>query len=140
MVAAGSRMVAGVPPVEAALAAARDGAVLISASGTIEYVNVRGLQMLGYDERSLVHRNIFDLLHPDDLARVRGIFGVVLSKARHTESGSFRFRQSDGAWLWIEGTGTNYVHYPGVEAVLAHFWPAGGAQALERMEDQFRIL
>src|SRR4051794_12315916 len=88
------RDVIGVPPVEAALATGRDGAVLISATGAIEYATLGALPMLGYEDQSVLHRSILDLLHPDDLLRIRNVFAVMLSEPRRTETGSFRFRQA----------------------------------------------
>lgn len=135
------------PPVEALLATDRDATVLISRTGTIEYANPQTATILGEPCDWMVHRNLLDLVHPDDKARVSTLFGRLISEPGRIESGAFRFRHVDDSWRSLEGTGTNHLQIRGIEAVVAHFWErhnpffsVAEAPPLEMVAHQFRIL
>jgi PAS domain S-box-containing protein len=130
--------------IEALLERSRDGTVLIGADGRLIYVSPSTAQILGYAAEHLIDNNIFSLIHPDDVQGTSELFGHILSEPGRTESGTFRFRHADGSWRSMEGTGTNHLELPGVDAVVAHFWevdqPRPGLQAFDIVEDQFRVL
>ncbi|MBU1172397.1 MAG: response regulator [Proteobacteria bacterium] len=47
------------------------GAAIIDDRGNFVTVNTKLTQILGYDEKELIHRNIFEMTHPDDETMIR---------------------------------------------------------------------
>ncbi|MFI5395390.1 MAG: PAS domain S-box protein [Candidatus Binatia bacterium] len=71
----------------------------VSFDGSLLYVSPNHKDVLGYDPSELVGKIAFELVHPDDLARVTTL---VATKSAQT---MFRFRHKTGQWRWFEGTG-----------------------------------
>jgi PAS domain S-box-containing protein len=69
----------------------RDGKIL-SASPNVQ-------AMLGYTPKQLLHANVFERIHADDLPHVQGQF--VLAECPTT----LRYRHGDGSWRWLEAIG-----------------------------------
>jgi len=98
-----------------------DAVALIGADGTAVYASPATTRILGYPVPDFVGRNIFSLMHPEDLPHVTGLFSQLLREPAGGMTASFRFQHQDGSWRWIEGTGTNLLGEPGVQAVVANF-------------------
>jgi PAS domain S-box-containing protein len=79
-----------------------DVVVVTASDGTIRYVNPAGYEMLGYPEGSWTGRNVFALLHPDDLAEalegMSRILNVPGPNARHV----CRLLDVGGLPHWVE--------------------------------------
>jgi len=123
---------------------ATEGIVLLSREGDIVYASPSTTSLLGYAVDDLVGRSIFELMHPDDLSRVQSLFGSILERAGARAAGEFRFRSADGSWLWLEGSGTNRLDMPGIDAIVGAYRPLD-RETLEPsefdvLEGQFRVL
>ena len=62
-------------------------------------------RLLGYAPSELLERNVFELLHPDDLAAVAEALAGALSEPGTPRSAEFRFRHRDGLWRVLESVG-----------------------------------
>ena len=98
-----------------------DAVSLISADGTILYESPAVSRVLGYSPEELIGRNVFELLHPDDLPRIMPIFSQLLQQPHQTVTALARYRHKNGAWLWIEGVGNNLIAEPGVQAIVVNY-------------------
>ncbi|MPY93919.1 MAG: EAL domain-containing protein [Acidimicrobiia bacterium] len=74
--------------------------------------------ILGYPVSFWGGRNIFDLLHPDDLAKAAELFAEVTRSPGNRASSELRIRDASGAWQVIEGTGVNLLDDPDVGGIL----------------------
>jgi two-component system, cell cycle sensor histidine kinase and response regulator CckA len=74
-------------------------------SGTIRFKSRAVERVLGYTPDELVGRNLFDLLHPDDVARVREKFDEAAASGRPSPPVEYRYRHKDGGWRMLEGVG-----------------------------------
>lgn len=99
----------------------RDNISLLSADGKLLWESPSVLHTLGYEHDQFVGRNIFELMHPDDLEWTREVFARVVQKPGNREEGSFRLLRSDGSWRWIEATATNLLHEPIIQAVIINY-------------------
>jgi len=98
-----------------------DAISLISAEGTILYESPSVYRVLGYSPEELVGRNVFELLHPDDLPEIMPLFSQILQQPDQVVTAGARYRHKDGSWLWIEGTGRNLIAEPSVQAIVVNY-------------------
>jgi PAS domain S-box-containing protein len=94
---------------------------LLDASGTAVYASQSTARTLGYSPDELVGRNVLELIHPDDRPAMTELFGRLLQRPGGSETATFRYRHRDGAWLWVEGTGTNLLEEPSVQAIVCNY-------------------
>lgn len=81
--------------------------------GLILAVNPAWTEMLGWSEEDLVGKNLFDLIHPDDMEKT--IEGARSSSEGHSLARfENRYRHRDGRYLWI-----NWSTRPDDEAINA---------------------
>lgn len=75
-----------------------------SSDGRFLYLSSGYKDALGYDPTELLGRNIFELMHPDDIPAALTAFtrGVA---AFSSDQAVFRYRHKNGEWLWFESTG-----------------------------------
>jgi PAS domain S-box-containing protein len=97
-----------------------DGIVLLDATGTVLYRSPANARILGY--RLLdAGGNVFQLVHPDDLAAFRTAFGRIRALAGESVMLEYRVRHRDGSWRWLEAVATNLLADPSVQAVVANY-------------------
>lgn len=99
----------------------RDNISLLSADGGLIWESPSVIHTLGYEQNQFIGRNIFELMHADDLEWTREVFRRVMQKPGNSEEGIFRLRRSDGSWRWIEATATNLLHEPIVQAIIINY-------------------
>ena len=93
---------------------------ILGADGSIRYESPSIERILGYSAEELLERNAFDLVHPDDRARVMAIFQEHLPLRGSIAPIELRFRHKDGSWRTLEATGNNLLHEPGVAGVVVN--------------------
>ena len=83
----------------------RDVVLRANAAGIILYASPAA-SLFGYDPESLVGRDCFDLVHPDDVAYTKSRVARVMDPAgggRVDGASEFRVRHADGHYVWVEG-------------------------------------
>jgi PAS domain S-box-containing protein len=98
-----------------------DAICLLDASGTALYANQSTARTLGYPPDEFVGRNVLDLIHPEDRGPMAELFAQLLRRPCSSETATFRYRHRDGAWRWVDGTGTNLLEEPNVRAVVCNY-------------------
>jgi PAS domain S-box-containing protein len=98
-----------------------DGLCLIDADGLIRYSSPGTNRILGYPPEEMVGSSAFDLVHPDEVDYLKGLFERLLRTPTARISAQYRCRRKDGDWRWIEGTGTNLLGEPAVRAVVVNY-------------------
>jgi PAS domain S-box-containing protein len=66
----------------------------------IIFANEKFCSMLGYKERELVGKTIFEITHPSDMAESRRLFRRIVTKAEPYQLEK-RYRRKDGSTLWV---------------------------------------
>jgi PAS domain S-box-containing protein len=84
---------------------ASDIVTIIGEDGIFRYASPSVHRLLGYAPSELLERNVFELLHPDDLAAVAEALAGALSEPGTPRSAEFRFRHRDGLWRVLESVG-----------------------------------
>jgi len=98
-----------------------DGIVLVDAAGLIFFTSPSVTRILGYGPGDLQGRHVLQMIHPDDAPRIAGLLQQLLATPHGTITAQYRFLHRDGTWRWLEGTGTNLLDEPSVQAVVGNF-------------------
>jgi diguanylate cyclase (GGDEF)-like protein/PAS domain S-box-containing protein len=93
---------------------------LLDRDGVMEYVSESVTRTLGYEASELVGRNVFGLVHPEDLAHTRQMFAACLAQPQRPVRIEFRCRHQDGTWRYVEGVAVNRIKEPAVGGVVAN--------------------
>jgi diguanylate cyclase (GGDEF)-like protein/PAS domain S-box-containing protein len=92
--------------------------VVLDATGVITYASPAFWRMLGHGDQEQVGQGLFDLVHPDDLQRLRTRFGEHLIAVGQTASYEFRCLKGDGTWRHLEALVSNLLEDPAVRGVV----------------------
>lgn len=95
-----------------------DVLTILDRDGTIRSCSPSVARVLGYAPDGLVGRVVFDLVHPDDLVRVRLAFEHGLAHGGETVTVEFRCQHQDGGWRHVECVGQNQLDDPVIQGVL----------------------
>ncbi|MGD0060823.1 MAG: PAS domain S-box protein [Verrucomicrobiia bacterium] len=91
---------------------------ILESDGIIRYESPSIERVLGYRPQELVGCNAFDLIHPDDVARIQIIYQEGLRQSGTIRAGEFRFRHKDGSWRVFEAIGKNLLDDPVVRGII----------------------
>ncbi|WP_026463711.1 PAS domain-containing sensor histidine kinase [Adhaeribacter aquaticus] len=75
------------------------------------------LKVLGYEPESLINRNAFEFIHPDDLEHVQASFEKLVTQ-HYSENIEYRVRAANGEWKWLETLGSNHLQNPNIKAII----------------------
>src|SRR5579859_2334748 len=98
-----------------------DAIALLTQEGTFTYASPSSERVTGYPVVELIGMNAFTLLYADDLESVQQKFGALLERPGDFITLEYRIRRKNGSWRWMEGTGTNLLHDPAIQAIVANF-------------------
>jgi PAS domain S-box-containing protein len=103
---------------EALLASSHDGIALTRLDGTLIRI-VRSIA--GYGSTELTGSSIYDLLHADDRESMRQRYALFSRGAGRRIGHQTRLLRSDGSFLWVEGTVTDMIDNPAVQAIVHNY-------------------
>ncbi len=95
--------------------------VLVNEESIVTYVSPSITPILGYAPEEIVGCHVLVLVHPDDLDTVQWMLEEIGQSPGKSLSAEYRLCCKDGSWRWIEGSGTNLLHVPGIEAIVGNF-------------------
>jgi PAS domain S-box-containing protein len=102
--------------------------------GRYIYVSPNYRDVVGYTPEELLGQVAFDLIHPDDLARVLLEFGKSSGQI------AFRFLHKEGEWRWFESTGKEYCSPLGeIRGVIVSRDITARKHAEERLKEEIEI-
>jgi PAS domain S-box-containing protein len=98
-----------------------DMITLSTADGDLIYVSASVTNGLGYSAEDIMHTSVFNIIHPDSISEMKENRDKILP----TPGKSFYYQQrrkhKNGSWIWCEGTLTNMLHEPGINAMVSNF-------------------
>ncbi len=98
-----------------------DAVQLISAEGHVLYSSDSVEHVLGYKPEEIQGASPEGFIHPDDLSFFMEQFQSLLQKPGEQVTLEYRVKHKNGSWVWIEATGTNYLHDPRIQAIVGNF-------------------
>ena len=118
-----------------------DEVYILSPTGLILYESPSLQPTLGYPTAELTGRNLFELVHPDDLAHVQSLFQRLVDRPTRHLRDLFRLLRQDGMWCWVEAVGTNLLHEPAIQGIVVNYHDVTErVQAEERIRYQALLL
>ena len=99
---------------------ASDIITILEANGTIRYASFSAERVLGYKREDLIGRDIFELVHPDDVANARDTFTEGLQKPGVPLSLKVRYLHKNGTWRILEVIGENLLDNPAVGGIVVN--------------------
>lgn len=93
---------------------------LLDGEGRLIFNSPATERISGFTPEELAGLDTFELIHPDDRAAVREVFGKMLSTAGATHLVQYRYRTKGGGWVWMEATASNQLDNPAVRGVVAN--------------------
>jgi PAS domain S-box-containing protein len=94
---------------------------LVTFDGTITYVGPSIERVTGYSVEEVVGRYRFEFVHPEDLEYTTQQLTGILDQPGNSATIEFRYCHKNGTWRWMEGTMTNLLDDPAVEAVVCNY-------------------
>ena len=114
---------------------------LLDRKGNLLYESPSVTRVIGYTPAERIGKSGFDLLHPDDLLRVKSSFADLLANPHEQKIDSFRLKHKDGSWRWIDAVGKNAEGVVGVGAIVVNYHDVSEKkEALAKLEQQTRLL
>ncbi len=86
----------------------RDIISILTSDGTIVYESPALEYVLGYAPDELIGKNAFDLIYPEDAARVNAFFNQALQNIDAAGQVEYRFRHKDNSWRILESLGRKF--------------------------------
>jgi PAS domain S-box-containing protein len=92
--------------------------VVIDDHGTIRFANPQLQKVLGIPPESVVGKNIFDFVHPEDEYRARLEYSETVGKPGEGVPSTLRIRDVSGDWVPFEIIANNQIEDPDIRGVI----------------------
>jgi two-component system cell cycle sensor histidine kinase/response regulator CckA len=97
-----------------------DFITILDAEGTILYESPSVMNALGYHVDEARQRNVFDLLHPEDVEAVKKEFAKGIVIPGYSTKLNCRIRRKDGTWRLLKVTAKNLLFNPRVAGIVVN--------------------
>ncbi len=99
---------------------AMDIVSVLSRDAVILYQSPSVKHLLGYAPEEMIGKCQFDLVHREDVARLRTAFDELLESGQMARPVEFRVRSRDGGWRMLESIGKDCLKDPAVQGVIVN--------------------
>jgi len=113
-----------------------DCVTLTDVRGSVIYSSNASIALTGYTPDELIHRSIFDLVHPDDLAASKAVFTGCLRSAGQAYTLELRLQHKDESYRWLQCVLQNRMHDPAVKALVLNYRDISDRKHLESERDK----
>jgi two-component system, cell cycle sensor histidine kinase and response regulator CckA len=100
---------------------ASDAILLLDASGRVIFASDSVMRVTGFAAATLIGRNTFERLHPDDVDDLRAVFDECLINPGRHVTASYRAQHADGSWRYREASAVNRLNEAAVQAIVVNF-------------------
>jgi PAS domain S-box-containing protein len=107
---------------------------MIDGDGKILYVSPTVVQIAGFGQTENLGRNIFEFIHPDDIAIIRDVFDSNLHVPGISPTVKYRYRHKDGSYKQLESKANNLLNDPDINAIIIN-----SRDISERIKAEFLI-
>ncbi len=89
--------------------------------GKLVYGSPSITTVLGYSPKELINMSLFDVVHPDDIPELLESRNMLIKNPGEAFNFQRRRKHKSGNWVWCEGTFTNLLDEPGINAIVTNF-------------------
>ncbi len=115
---------------------------ILDPRGKVLYESPSVEKVTGFKPDELINRQVFDFIHPDDVASVVNDFQAVLNDSQEIYTSEFRFLTKSGNWCYLAVSGANLLDNPSVNGIVINSRDISDRkkfeQALAESEAKFR--
>ncbi|MGO9614389.1 MAG: PAS domain S-box protein [Dissulfurispiraceae bacterium] len=97
-----------------------DVITILKTDGTISYISPSIERVLGYRPDELIGKNAFEMIHPEDLPKVKDAFMQLVQTPNAQLSVEYRFKHKDNSWRTVESTGSNQLSNSIIEGIIVN--------------------
>lgn len=113
-----------------------DAVAIIQQDGYLGYISPSVTRILGYSEEEALALNLFEQLHPNDVADVAARMATVMQHPGVPMQGAVsRVRHKDGSWRWMDATITNLCDDPVINGIIDNFRDVTETRELQQLLD-----
>ena len=98
-----------------------DAILLIDEKGTITYQSPSSEKLSGFSSSEILTASLFKFIHPSDLAIVTRYLKQTIEQPGVSLENSYRIQLKNGMFMWVEGTFTNSLNDPNINAVIINY-------------------
>ena len=98
-----------------------DAVTIVNSHGNIIYHSPASQRLLGYSYKEMLHRNIFEFLHPDLENEFQGHLADLLAHPMKPSSYEGLIRHKNGSWKWVEAIATNLASVPSIGGIVVNY-------------------
>jgi PAS domain S-box-containing protein len=99
----------------------KDMIFLINREGDLVYGSPYISAVFGYSADEFAGMNIYDVIHPEDTPDYRHKRAEILKTPGDSFDFQHRRKHKNGNWVWCEGTVTNLLNEPSINALITNF-------------------
>ncbi len=110
-----------------------DMKTLTDRDGKFIYASPSVLTVFGYNEEEYINKPAASFFHPDDAADLLQKRVQILDAPGKSFSYQYRAKHKNGNWIWCEGTITNMLNEPGVNAMVSNFKDVSERRVAEQL-------
>lgn len=93
---------------------------LLDREGRLLYNSPAAQRLHGFSAEEFAGRNTFELIHPEDAARVGEVFQRCLARPGEPVRVLYRYAHKTRGWMWMEAVAVNHLDDPMVNAVVVN--------------------
>ena len=97
-----------------------DIVTILDANGDITFESPAVKRILGYNPDQLMAKNVFQYIHPADIAAVKHAFAEVLVSQEPSKPLEFRFRHARAGYRVVESIARNLLANPAVQGIIVN--------------------
>ncbi len=97
---------------------AYDIILVLNSDGTYKYSSPSMKRFTGHEPKELEYKNVFELIHPDDVQDIFKIVSQAIQEPGYTAHMEFRLQHRDSSWHIYEAVGMNLLDDPAVSGVV----------------------
>lgn len=95
-----------------------DGIVFCNPDATVTFQSSSYNRINGFTDNERIGQSGFDLIHPDDIKRVREMWDQVLKDPATPHRMEYRARHKDGSWRWMDSSAQNLMDNPYIRQIV----------------------
>ncbi len=109
-----------------------DVIAVLDEKGIFQYCSPSLTAITGHQEHDLLGKNCFEFIFPNDQKMVMNDYSDLVAGKVDGFTTEFRFRKTDGSWIYFEALGNNCVNNPAINGIIIN---ARDVTLRKRMED-----